>query len=60
MLYDGEWKDGEWIHGILVKNQGEWEYEGPFVKNIPHGKGRVTINGNHFESDVFGGINFGN
>jgi len=57
-MFEGEWKEGERVQGKLVKNNFDWIYEGPFLKNVPHGKGSVTIKGKVEQCDVFGGMNY--
>ena len=37
IMFEGEWKEGEWSQGCLIKNNFDWKYTGPFLKGVPHG-----------------------
>jgi len=43
VMFEGEWKEGERITGTYIKSNFEWKYVGPFVKNLPHGEGEMTL-----------------
>lgn len=59
IMYEGEWNHGERTNGTLIMNNFEWKYNGPFLKDKPHGEGEVTIKGLTKKFKLFGGVNFG-
>ena len=43
VMFEGEFREGERVQGKYVKNQFDWIYTGPFLKNVPHGEGVMQL-----------------
>lgn len=55
---DGTYDNGTWENQIFIKGKtkrqyGEGMYEGDFLKDSPHGKGKLSYNGGDFYEGIF-------